>query len=230
MEQNERIAGLSKSAIHELSLRYVTDPQFCLLYSWSKWLNSFYLNLFLLQCRNLSRSAVFDGPQGYGCTTGNGILSRFPLAAPQTHYCAAQCCFFPNRAGGRSAAVADVMVLPSFTLRVYSTHLESGTSLHDQAQASAVRVNQIHELVLDALLRVPPQLPVVLAGDFNAVLQDNDPVLLEALDAQYKDAHATLPWLRRGTCAYDIGLRVYLTCDYVLYRGGNYLIGRIGGV
>jgi endonuclease/exonuclease/phosphatase family metal-dependent hydrolase len=84
------------------------------------------------------------------CTTGNAVLSRYPLRSVSQLLFSAQCCAYPGRANGRSALSAVATLPGGLSVGVHSTHLESGSE-SEFLPAVLVRARQGRELARAAL-------------------------------------------------------------------------------
>jgi endonuclease/exonuclease/phosphatase family metal-dependent hydrolase len=84
------------------------------------------------------------------CTTGNAVLSRYPLRSVSLLLFSAQCCAYPGRANGRSALSAVATLPGGLSVGVHSTHLESGSE-SEFLPAVLVRARQGRELARAAL-------------------------------------------------------------------------------
>ncbi len=146
------------------------------------------------------------------CEHGNAILSRYPLGnVRMIRHELARSWNSPwqrrlrigqPRLGGRVAIVADVH-LGDRLLRVYSVHLESGTSRRGPISRDDYRTAQARELVEDASTCT---YGVVIGGDMNvsSYLHEldggtPDPTVAALTDAGYHDAHARIDASERIT-------------------------------
>jgi endonuclease/exonuclease/phosphatase family metal-dependent hydrolase len=84
------------------------------------------------------------------CTTGNAVLSRYPLRSVSQLLFAAQCCAYPGRANGRSALSAVATLPGGLSVGIHSAHLESGSE-SEFLPAVMVRAQQARELARAAL-------------------------------------------------------------------------------
>lgn len=94
---------------------------------------------------------------------GNSIFSRFPIKQAQVIRLPEECNWYydakQHRIGGRNAILA-IIETPHAEVAVVSTHFENRTD-------SAGRGRQM-QAILDAVTGfVPPQMPLILGGDFN---------------------------------------------------------------
>ena len=65
------------------------------------------------------------------CTTGNGILSKFPLDSVELTVFHNQCCWYPGRLGGRSGITVKSTIKDK-PVTFSTAHLESGFSLENE--------------------------------------------------------------------------------------------------
>eukprot|EP00455_Lapot_gusevi_P016802 TRINITY_DN1876_c0_g1_i7.p1 TRINITY_DN1876_c0_g1~~TRINITY_DN1876_c0_g1_i7.p1 ORF type:complete len:254 (-),score=-24.26 TRINITY_DN1876_c0_g1_i7:139-900(-) len=154
------------------------------------------------------------------CSSGNAILSRFPLHNVSGLVFEKQCCRYDGRIGGRSAVHAQIQVAANHFLNIWSTHLESGTSSFSGiTQALYTRALQVAELGKTAR-SIPAQFQVI-GGDFNAPLRAADPTLMALSYYGFVDAHRYLSSSDRVTTDnklshFDVGLG---TLDYLTSVG-----------
>jgi len=142
------------------------------------------------------------------CTTGNGILSKYPLKNAQVMQFEHQCCWFSHRLGGRNAVFAEATI-DGVDVQLTAAHLESGTALKDQLECIAVKTMQATEIT-----RLGQKFKGThfVSGDFNSPFLDfGGPVGAFTL-AGFTDAFEKIPFWKRTTDPTDHGFCL----DYML--------------
>lgn len=179
---------------HKLKMNYVYSPEFILL------------------SQSTNKTSI-----PFSCSTGNAILSKFRMSNFERLPFSSQCCFYSKHVGSRNAVGADIHITDGFSVRVYSAHLESGTTLSNELKAENVRTQQAAELAHRASQEAIAK-PVIIGGDMNSPLGDWDPILGEFFAAGFVDAHESLPLSQRVTVpARDDG-RPSMTIDFLLSK------------
>ncbi len=163
------------------------------------------------------------------CEHGNAVLSRFPIKnVEQIRHRDTVNWYIPPgperedaepRLGGAITLAADIEA-PGKTVRVYSVHLNSDIT----KEAINNRTSQARDLVRDAQ---GIKAPVIMGGDFNTINYtmdlilrlDTDDAVKEMRQSGFKDAHASLPYRKRGTTGRDYLVRGVI--DLIFVRGAE---------
>jgi len=155
------------------------------------------------------------------CTSGNAILSKYPLTDIRETRFSSNCCMYGRRAGTRSAISALATLPSSAKISLHSTHLESGNEV-EFLPAVFVRANQALELATHARTHAETNAAhsSIIGGDMNGPFRALDPFHLSFQYAGYTDAHQNLPASARRTAegTHDTGFLQTLglqTLDYI---------------
>lgn len=169
------------------------------------------------------------------CTTGNAILSRYPLENFETIRFTAQCCDYPNRTGGRIMSIGHInrsYLGTSRGLYVIVVHLEAGgSSLETIVAGIYAREAQLEEVKSYVQSQIDPERDdVIIFGDFNAP-SANLPDFLSPIrilkEIGFKDTFEEIPIMERatvpGTSAGDclFALEIPSQLDYIFIRSKN---------
>ena len=132
------------------------------------------------------------------CTTGNAVISRYPISTSEGLRFDGQCCWFDGRAGGRGAVLASIDVGLDISLAVASTHLESGNA-DEFLPAVTLRASQARQIASELSSFCPSCQTRVIAGDLNAPFRAIDPVGITLRYSGFRDTHSSLSHSHRRT-------------------------------
>ena len=171
------------------------------------------------------------------CTTGNAILSRYPLENFETIRFAAQCCDYPSRTGGRIMSIGHInrsYLGTSRGLYVIALHLEAGgSSLETIVAGIYTREAQLEEVKSYIQSQIDPeQDDVIILGDLNAPsanLTDFLSPLRILKEIEFRDTfegipimeRATVPRTLAGDCLFDLDIPLQLDYIFIRSKGAN---------
>ncbi|GMH51600.1 hypothetical protein TL16_g11415 [Triparma laevis f. inornata] len=140
-----------------------------------------------------------DEQNNMECSTGNAVLSKHPLDNPKFTRFDDQCCWYENRASGRSA-ISAVAKVGTSNVVISSGHYESG---NEDVWLPAVftRGGQARQQAKDVkgLCEKYGCTAAILGGDFNSPFRSSDPVSFPLRFAGFLDAHHSTPFDERRT-------------------------------
>lgn len=167
------------------------------------------------------------------CTTGNAVLSRYPMDSFKTVPFDQQCCSYSFRSGGRIMSIGHISnthLGSSKGLYVIVLHLEAGGSdFLGISQGLYTREAQLLQLKAYIQSNIDPQQDnVIVFGDFNAPIIEEIKILAPTQhlnEIGFYDVFHDIPKQERttvvnspiGDCLFMAGYDFQL--DYIFFRG-----------